>query len=149
MKKFLLCLWAMACLACVFTACSDDESPKSLTTGQITGTYVGTLKVMGTNVPDVPVYVSKVDDSHVMLELKQFSFGGLDIGDISVSCTATPNQNELNLVGTTEVTVLALGNVSLPVSVTGDADGTELDIDILITSIPSLGALNVEFEGHK
>ena len=38
---------------------------------------------------------------------------------------------------------------SLPISITGEVDAKELDIDINITNVPALNTLKVEFEGTK
>ena len=47
------------------------------------------------------------------------------------------------------MTVAALGNIELPISITGEVDAKELDIDINITNVPALNTLKVEFEGTK
>lgn len=152
-KSILYYLFAVVCTVCLFTACSDDDDDdvKGLTVDNIVGTYTGTLEVMGQNVPNVPITVSKIDAGKVKVELKNFAFAGITVGNVSADCTATPDSegDELNLHGTTNVQVADLQGISLPVTIAGDATATKLDVDITITGIPAIGNITVEYEGTK
>lgn len=150
MKKMFFFAWVALCAVCVFTACSDDDDHQKVPDmEQIIGTYTGTLQTLGTSVPNTQVTLIKMDASKVKLELNNFSFGELPIGDISVECTVIRDTDDWNLNGTSQLTVAALGNVTLPVSVSGDADGKTLDVDILVSDIPGIGTIEVDYEGTK
>lgn len=151
-KSIFYYLFAVVCTVCLFTACSDDDDDdnnKALTVDDIVGTYTGTLDVMETSIPNTPISVAKVSDSKVAIELKDFTFDSIPVGDIAVECTVKANGDKLDINGADTVTIAALGNATLPVSVAGDSNGKKLDIDITITSIPLVGDLKVEYEGTK
>ena len=82
------------------------------------------------------------------VELKDFKFSGLTIGDISAECKVALDRegDDFDLNGQATLTVAALGNIELPISITGEVDAKELDIDINITNVPALNTLKVEFE---
>lgn len=153
-KSIFYYLFAVVCTVCLFTACSDDDdddNKTTLTVDNIVGTYTGALQVMGQSIPNIPITVSKVSASKVKVELKDFTFAGISVGDISAECAATPESdgNKLDLNGAANVTVAALGNIELPIVIDGDATANKLDIDIDITGVPAIGAIKVEFEGTK
>lgn len=153
-KSILYYLFAVVCTVCLFTACSDDDdddAKKALTVDNIVGTYTGTLEVMGQNIPNVPITVSKIDAGKVKVELNNFALAGITVGSVSAECTAVLDSegDELDLHGTTTVTVADLGGISLPITVEGDATATKLDVDITITGIPGIGNITVEYEGVK
>lgn len=142
------------CTVCMFTACSSDDDDnnvnKPIALNDIVGTYKGSLQVMGSPVEEQLV-IEKIDDSHVRVKLDDFSFGGMEIGDISAACSVAKDDNatEYNIYGTAAITVAMLGNVELPVVVDGDCNGKELDVTITINDIPAIGELEVEFYGKK
>lgn len=145
-------LFAVVCTVCLCTACSDDDDDeKVLTLNQVEGTYNGVLEVIGQSVPNVPISVAKVNESKVTVQLKNFSFSGITIGEISAECTAVLDSDggEFDLRGTTTVKLADLGNVELPVVVEGDVNARKLDIDIIINNVPALGSIKVEYEGTK
>lgn len=152
-KSIFYYLFAVVCTVCLFTACSDDDDDDktTLTVDNIVGTYTGALQVMGQSIPNIPITVSKVSASKVKVELKDFTFAGISVGDISAECAVTPESdgNKLDLHGAANVTVAALGNIELPIVIDGYATANKLDIDIDITGIPAIGAIKVEFEGTK
>ena len=102
-------------------------------------------------IPGTSIFVTKVDANTVKVELKDFKFSGLTIGDISAECKVALDRegDDFDLNGQATLTVAALGNIELPISITGEVDAKELDIDINITNVPALNTLKVEFEGTK
>ena len=148
MKKNLFYLFALICSMSLFTACSDDDDDnKALTVNDIVGTYAGSLDVAGTAVPNTSIYVTKESDSKVTIELKNFSFGPITIGDIKVEgCDVKANGSKLDIDGENEVTI-SLG--TFPVVVDGDSDGKTLKMSIKITGTPGLGDITVGFTGNK
>ncbi len=155
LKKSFYCLFAVVCTLCLFTACSDDDDDTvvvpeqtALTVNDIAGSYTGDLTILG-EVETATVNVTKGSDTTATILLKDFSYSGLSIGDISVDCTATTNTagDELTLNGSTEVSISILGTMA--VNVSGTADGKTLAITISIPSVPLLGDITVDFDGTK
>ena len=122
-----------------------------LTIDQVVGTFTGQLEVLNQSIPGTSIFVTKVDANTVKVELKDFKFSGLTIGDISAECKVALDRegDDFDLNGQATLTVAALGNIELPISITGEVDAKELDIDINITNVPALNTLKVEFEGTK
>ena len=100
MKKNLFYLFALICSVSLFTSCSDDDDPVYPIEEELAGTYKGEL---GISVNDTPigsgilqkVYISKSasGNNQVKLELKNFSFGDFNLGDIQVDPCAVKEQN--------------------------------------------------------
>lgn len=160
-KSFFYYLFAVVCTACLFTACSDDDDDdkKNLTIDNIVGTYPGDIdvKLAGSEViSDYPVSISvvKVSDSKVKVTLPNFSIPGtvapvpaesLKPVDITVECSAVLATDEFKLTGSGTVDLTEWGLDVLPVTVSGDADGTELDLDIAVAAMKVV----VDFDGRK
>ena len=145
-------LFAMICSVALFASCSDDDDEVTgLTIDQVVGTFTGQLEVLNQSIPGTSIFVTKVDANTVKVELKDFKFSGLTIGDISAECKVALDRegDDFDLNGQATLTVAALGNIELPISITGEVDAKELDIDINITNVPALNTLKVEFEGTK
>jgi hypothetical protein len=147
-------LFAMICSVALFASCSDDDDEVTgLTIDQVVGTFTGQLEVLNQSIPGTSIFVTKVDANTVKVELKDFKFSGLTIGDISAECKVAffldREGDDFDLNGQATLTVAALGNIELPISITGEVDAKELDIDINITNVPALNTLKVEFEGTK
>ena len=103
--------------------------------------------VVGTAIPNTSIYVTKESDSKVTIELKNFSFRPITIGDIKVEgCDVKANGSKLDIDGENEVTI-SLG--TFPVVVDGDSDGKTLKMSIKITGTPGLGDITVGFTGNK
>ncbi|MBQ8519792.1 MAG: calycin-like domain-containing protein [Bacteroides sp.] len=151
MKKTILGLCALMCCAGLFTACGDgDDNPAPvLTVDNITGTYTGSLEVLGSTIPGTSISLSKLDAQTVNMQLKDFAMGELAIGDISAACNVTPDGDDFNLYGTTDLVLEALGGATVLVTIDGEADGKTLDVDLNISNVPGLGNFKVEFEGTK
>ena len=146
-KNLFYYLFAMICSVALFASCSDDDDEVTgLTIDQVVGTFTGQLEVLNQSIPGTSIFVTKVDANTVKVELKDFKFSGLTIGDISAECKVALDRegDDFDLNGQA-----ALGNIELPISITGEVDAKELDIDINITNVPALNTLKVEFEGTK
>ena len=151
-KNFFYATALVLGLAFTATACSDDDDEVTgLTIDQVVGTFTGQLEVLNQSIPGTSIFVTKVDANTVKVELKDFKFSGLTIGDISAECKVALDRegDDFDLNGQATLTVAALGNIELPISITGEVDAKELDIDINITNVPALNTLKVEFEGTK
>lgn len=150
-KNLFYYLFAVICSVTLFASCSDDDENTGLVIDQVVGTFTGNLEVLNQTIPNTSISVTKVDANTVKVELKDFTFANMPIGNISADCKATLDKDgdDFELNGTTTLTVVALGNIELPIVITGEVDAKELDIDINITNVPMLNALKVEFEGTK
>lgn len=151
-KNLFYYLFAMICSVALFASCSDDDDEVTgLTIDQVVGTFTGQLEVLNQSIPGTSIFVTKVDANTVKVELKDFKFSGLTIGDISAERKVALDRegDDFDLNGQATLTVAALGNIELPISITGEVDAKELDIDINITNVPALNTLKVEFEGTK
>lgn len=151
-KNLFYYLFAMICSVALQTSCSDDDDEVTgLTIDQVVGTFTGQLEVLNQSIPGTSIFVTKVDANTVKVELKDFKFSGLTIGDISAECKVALDRegDDFDLNGQATLTVAALENIELPISITGEVDAKELDIDINITNVPALNTLKVEFEGTK
>ena len=151
-RSLLFSTLCMLAISVTFTSCSDDDDEVTgLTIDQVVGTFTGQLEVLNQSIPGTSIFVTKVDANTVKVELKDFKFSGLTIGDISAECKVALDRegDDFDLNGQATLTVAALGNIELPISITGEVDAKELDIDINITTVPALNTLKVEFEGTK
>lgn len=153
-KSIFYYLFAVVCTVCLFTACSDDDdddnNKPSLTVDSIVGTYNGTLKIesLGQSV-EAPVTVTKVSDSKVTIGVTNLKVMGIDVDPINVECSIKKDAdgNEFDIAGSGKAKITDLGE--FPVTITGDVDSKKMDIDIVVTNIPVLNPLTVEFEGTK
>lgn len=137
MKKNLFYLFALICSMSLFTACSDDDDApdySKVIDSEIAGNYKGTLAVTveGTTMPAEPqkITIEKASPSAINLSLKNFSFMGLNIGDVELkNCALSQNGDTYTFTGTQDLKVDAL-------SCTINAKGTivkgqvKVDMDI-------------------
>ncbi len=153
-RNYFYLLFMTLCSVCMFTACSsdddDNDADKPIVLNDIIGTYKGSLDVMGSSI-DEQLAVEKVDDSHVRVVLKDFSYGPMPIGTISAECSAAKNEaaTAYEIYGTTVISVAMLGDAEIPVTIDGDCNGKELDVTISIEDVPMIGELEVDFYGKK
>lgn len=159
MKKRLFCyLFAACCAAVVLPSCSDDEAAPDYTQvieSDLAGEYKGELdiKIDGTLFgSDIPqnITVTKASASAVTLSLKNFSFTGIQIGDIEMKdCLLTANgdnytfasEQELKVPGLT-CTIHAVGTLAK-----GGKVLLEMDIDALLGEAKQ--KVEVVYEGSR
>ena len=95
-KNLFFYLFAVLCTVSLFTSCSDDDEPTVTVPGNVdvAGDYKGALNVtlkMETgdvpagNVPAQLVSVTDAGENMVDLKISNFSFSGMQLGDIEVS----------------------------------------------------------------
>ncbi|WP_455673704.1 calycin-like domain-containing protein [Phocaeicola sp.] len=106
---------------------------------------------VGDPVTGQKISLTKVSDSKVKLVLANFSFSGITLGNIEADCTATfdAKDNEYDLVGSTTLDLSAVGLGTLGITISGDADNRELDVDITVSDVPVFNVIKVDFEGTK
>lgn len=143
-KNILYYLCAILCTVCLFTACSDDD----ITIDDVTGTYRGNLSIsaLAQTMP-TSVVVEKAGDNQISVGINSLEITGIKLDPIRVICTLRQDGDDFDLSGSGTVQITGIGE--LPISVSGDIDGRELDIDIHVAQIPLIGNLSIEFEGNR
>lgn len=155
MKKNLLYLFALICSMSLFTACGDDD-PVYPIEEELAGTYKGELAISvdGANVGSgiiQRVYISKfaAGNNQVKLELKDFNFSGMLLGDIVIEpCAVTESNGAYSFTGSQTVTLAApIG--ACPVTVSGTITGSKISISIGVKAVALGQDVVVAFDGAK
>lgn len=146
-SKFLHYAFVAMCAVFAFTACSEDDDNGNSIAQKVVGEYTGELNVMGISSTQ-DIILSKAGDSRVKIVLKDFSFGDMNMGDISAVCDVIEEDGGYLLSGSTNVEIME--GMLTPVSVSGDVYGRELelDLDINLESIGQ-GSITVSFSGER
>lgn len=147
-KNLFLCLFAALCTMGTFTACSSDDEPGVTTpaAADVTGNYKGNLDVKitqgemeipGGKVENQLVSVTKAGESTVSLSISDFSFMGIQIGDINLNdCQLSGSGDKYTFTGTTKVNAVIL---TADVEAEGTFEGDKLTINMDIAA--SLGSV--------
>lgn len=148
-------LFSMFCMLSLFTACSDDDKGGPIGT-EFDGVYKGTLDVdldgtkVGENLPQ-KVYVTKVGDNQIKMELKNFSFGAMALGNISVDKCNVEKQSDdaCKFDGEQKLTLPIVGDCDVVMN--GTIAGEKLDMVINVKATQSGAAITVkvDFTGTK
>lgn len=152
MKKNLLYLFVLICSVSLFTSCGDDDDTEYIQT-ELDGVYKGALDVKVTslnidakNIPQ-KVYITKTGENLIKLELKQFAFQGIAIGDIVVeNILVVKKGDNCTFTGNADVT-LVVGQCA--VSVKGTIEGGHIAIDIMVNVASPSMKVEVTFAGEK
>lgn len=141
-KNLFLCLFAALCTMGTFTACSSDDEPGVTTpaAADVTGNYKGNLDVKitqgemeipGGKVENQLVSVTKAGESTVSLSISDFSFMGIQIGDINLNdCQLSGSGDKYTFTGTTKVNAVILtADVDAEGTFEGDKLTINMDID--------------------
>lgn len=155
MRKKLVSFFSMLCMLSLFVACSDDDKVEPIGTG-FDGVYKGTLDVdldgtkVGENLPQ-KVYVTKVGENAIKMELKNFSFGTMALGDISVDkCNAEmQGENACKFDGGQKLTLPIVGECDVVMNGTIVSDKLEMVIDVKATQSGAAITVKVDFSGTK
>lgn len=170
MKKNLFYLFALICSMSLFTACSDDDEPttpneepgeeqRDLATiieEDIVGNYKGDLSISLMQVPldtlAQKISVVKASDEAISLSISDFSFIGMDLGDIDLeNCTLTPEEDgTYSFTGTASLNVNVL---TADIDATGSFNTTQKSIVLDLDIAAELGGMaqdvDVRFEGTR
>lgn len=141
-KNLFLCLFAALCTMGTFTACSSDNESGVITpaAADVTGNYKGNLDVKitqgemeipGGKVENQLVSVTKAGESTVSLSISDFSFMGIQIGDINLNdCQLSGSGDKYTFTGTTKVNAVILtADVEAEGTFEGDKLTINMDID--------------------
>ena len=158
----------MAFFALSFTACSDDDD--DTLAQRVEGTYVGNIVIEefgdNGNFQNKTVDLVATGDDVITLSLKDFNFGGMNVGDIvipGVKLTEFKDEDEGEIwnfvepAGTAKVTIDLLGTPVevtvkvLPENSSIDLDAPrEIDLYLEVTDVPvaeQILTIKVRFEG--
>ena len=137
MKTKLLYVFSMLCMLNLFIGCSDDDKVEPIGTG-FDGVYKGALDVdldganVGKGLPQ-KVYVTKVGDNQIKMELKNFSFGAMALGNISVDkCNAEmQGENACKFDGEQKLSLPVVGDCDVVMNGTIVGEKLEMVINVL------------------
>lgn len=160
-KKSVLYLLLVICSIGLFAACDkkDEGEPKEPVLPvekELAGTYKGLLSILVNNqslgddaIQKIYISKSTFGDNLLKLELKNFSFGPMSLGDINVdSCVVTKKENVYAFNGNTILTLTEpIG--TCPVTVTGTIENSKININISV-AVAALGQdVVAKFAGSK
>ena len=156
MKKNLLFLFALICSMSLFTACNNDDEPVLPVEKDMVGAYKGELGIsingqsLGGGMPQ-KVYISKSasGDNQLKLELKDFTFGTMNLGDIQVDpCPVTEKDGTYSFTGSQTLTLAApIG--TCPVTVAGTIKDGKISINIGVKVEALQQEVVAKFDGTK
>lgn len=160
MKKLILFLF-VALFSLGFVACKDDDNSLPIEE-KIAGAYKGTLDIMmyadGTSdgieiAKDFPqkVYLYKVNDETVKMELKNLSVIGLDFGTITIDkATVIENGDAYSFTGGQELDLTDKNLGKCNVEVVGEVKNGEMVLNIEVAVPDPLNqTVKVTFAGNK
>lgn len=147
--------FGLLCMLGLFSACSDDDKVEPIGT-EFDGVYKGTLDVDldGTKVgADLPqkVYVTKVGDNLIKMELKNFSFGAMALGNISVDKCNVEKQgdNACQFDGEQKLSLPMVGDCDVVMNGTITGEKLEMVINVKATQEGVAITVKVDFVGTK
>ena len=155
-KNLFFYLFAVLCTMPLFTSCSDDDEDAQVVVPveeEIAGNYKGTLNVTvdAINMPSViqRVSVSKSGDNAIDLFISDFSFMGIEVGDINLNdCALTPNGERYEFTGVTAISnTLLTADVNATGYCSNGALHLDLDIDATLGGQPQ--TVKVVYEGTR
>lgn len=164
-KNLFFYLFAVLCTVSLFTSCSDNDEPAVTVpvSANVAGNYKGALNVtlkMETgdvpagNVPAQLVSVTNAGENTVDLKISNFSFSGMQLGDIEVSgCQLTDAGNgKYTFTATSSMDVTGL--LSAGIKANGVFEDKTLTLDLDIDDVKLMGSpvpytVKVAYSGTK
>ena len=124
-----------------------------------TASYVGDLDITvggrTTTNKNTVIFIKRSDENSCLyaLSIKDFSFGGMKLGDINLNDVAGEVGADGNLRLTTkaqDVSVkLGLGSVTVSVTLDGVVSGTNFKTDKLVINVTGVGIVSVAYDGES
>ena len=155
-KNSFFYVFAVLCTMPFFTSCSDDDEDTPVVipvSEEIAGNYKGTLDVTvdGQKLASVAqrISVAESGDNAINLSIADFSFLGIEVGDIDLNnCALTPNGERYDFTGVTTVESTIL---TADVNATGyfNNGGLHIDLDIDATLGGQKQAVTVTYDGTR
>lgn len=161
MKKSLILLLALICSIGLFNACSDDDGPQKIE-DNITGVYKGTLDINVTlpggseETPDIKeqvpqkIYITKTGNNSVQLQLKNFQFNGLSVGNIDVNNIEAKKDGNKTTFSSKTREELAIGFCDLDINGTIEGEKAYITIGVdVVDGMVKETKVDVKFNGTK
>ena len=129
-----------------------NETPTTNYAEEIAGTYPGDMAISFSKVPGVDsttqtIYVTKMGEKTVKLELREFKFGGISIGDIVVDNITVNKADKTYSFEATQKLTLTIGDMN--VNVKGTVVGDQIKLVIVVKDVAAVGDVTVNFTGKK
>lgn len=153
-------LWLLivAVLTLGFAACSNDDNDDKTNAEKIAGTYTGTIKVtqedgsqLGDPMANQKIYMMATGDNTVTLELKDFQFGSIPVGDLKVPGVTVKDNGDV--AGSATGVPIMGGMISADLTVTGKVKDNKADLLIDVNAPLAPGTdpivMHVTFVGSK
>lgn len=164
-KNLFFYLFAVLCTVSLFTSCSDDDEPTVTVPGNVdvAGDYKGALNVtlkMETgdvpagNVPAQLVSVTDAGENMVDLKISNFSFSGMQLGDIEVSGCQLADAGNGKYTFTATSSMDVTGLLSAGIKANGVFEDKTLTLDLDIDDVKLMGSpvpytVKVAYSGTK
>jgi len=135
MMKKKLCFLMMAVFFLGMTACSDDDDDKK---EAVAGTYTGTITVtdeagtpIGEPLTGQKITIVDAGKDRINLELKDFKFGTVPVGDLEIKNVAVNDKGEVN--GSASQVPIMNGVLQADITVSGTVKELKFTIYILFS----------------
>lgn len=163
MKRNLFYLLMMVCSLSIFVSCNDDDDEYFITDTDVNGVYLGTLDVdapyegvqLGAVGIKQKICITKTGQNLVTLQLKNFVFNNIPIGDIEIKdINVSKVDDNFKLNGSGKLTLI-VGGCEATISGTVSANGNcNIVIGVEVTSegqgISFIGLnVTVDFTGSR
>jgi len=164
-KNLFFYLFAVLCTVSLFTSCSDDDEPAVTVpvSANVAGNYKGALNVtlkMETgdvpagNVPAQLVSVTNAGENMVDLKISNFSFSGMQLGDIEVSGCQLADAGNGKYTFTATSSMDVTGLLSAGIKANGVFEDKTLKLDLDIDDVKLMGSpvpytVKVTYSGTK
>ena len=153
-KNLFYYLFAVICSVTLFTSCSDDDDVSFPIDEEIAGTYKGTLDITLDEVSvgkDLPknITISKASNSAINLELKDFTFQGMNLGTILIAdCVLSQNGSVYSFTGSQNLNLTGIGDCKVTIDNSTITDGKAVvNLDI---AVQQLGQnVKVVYKGNR
>lgn len=157
MKKNLLYLFVLICSVSLFTGCSDDDDEVTYPIDtDIAGVYKGTFDItvsgepLGSGIPK-NITISKAGNASINMELKDFSFLGMDLGTITLNdCVLAKDGDNYKFIGKQALNVEKYnltGDIDAQGTISGNTVNVNLDIAAKLAGLQQ--AVKVIYKGAR
>lgn len=164
-KNLFFYLFAVLCTVSLFTSCSDDDEPAVTVpvSANVAGNYKGALNVTlkmetgdvpAVNVPAQLVSVTNAGENMVDLKISNFSFSGMQRGDIEVSGCQLADAGNGKYTFTATSSMDVTGLLSAGIKANGVFEDKTLKLDLDIDDVKLMGSpvpytVKVTYSGTK
>ena len=153
-----LCFWMLTVLVLGFAACSSKDNDDRTVAEKAAGAYTGTIAVtqedgtaLGEPMPDQNIYITATGENQVTLELKNFQFMGIPVGDLKVPNVMVKEDGTVS--GSASQVPIMGGQLMADLAVSGVVKDNAANLLIVVNAPLTAGGtpivMNVTFVGNK